>query len=63
MDHKGILAGGEPLKTEFLLQNKATGKIWEISNCVQTASCDTERSGSPGKFTFTLNANGGIGFI
>ena len=51
------------MKTEFLLQNKATGKIWEISNCVQTASWDTERTGSPGKFTFTLNANGGIGFV
>lgn len=51
------------MKTEFLLQNKATGKIWEISNCVQTASWSTERTGSPGKFTFTLNANGGIGFI
>ena len=51
------------MKTELLLQNKASGQIWEISNCVQTASWTTERTGSPGKFTFTINANGGIGFV
>lgn len=51
------------MKTEFLLQNKATGQIWEISNCVQTCSWSTERTGSPGQFTFTINANGGISFV
>ena len=51
------------MKTQLLLQNKASGQIWEISNCVQTCSWETERTGSPGKFTFTLNANGGIGFV
>ncbi len=51
------------MRTELLLQNKTTGQIWEISSCVQTASWTTERTGSPGKFSFTLNANGGVSFL
>ena len=51
------------MKTQLLLHNNASGQIGEISNCVQTCSWETERTGSPGKFTFTLNANGGIGFV
>lgn len=51
------------MRTELLIQNKSTGQIWEVSNCVQSASWTTERTGSPGKFTFTLNANGGVSFF
>lgn len=51
------------MTTELLIQNKATGQIWEVSNCVQTASWTTERTGAPGTFKFTLNANGGISFF
>lgn len=58
-----LFAGDERVKTELLIENKATGKVWEVSNCTQTASWSTERVGSPGKFTFTLNANGGLSFV
>ena len=51
------------MKTEFLIQEKRTGRMWEISNCVQSCSWSTERTGSPGKFTFTVNANGGLSFV
>lgn len=51
------------MTTELLIQEKRTGRIWEVSNCVQTASWSTERTGSPGKFTFTINANGGVSFV
>lgn len=51
------------MKTELLIENKSTGKIWDVSNCTQTASWTTERVGSPGKFTFTVNANGGLSFV
>lgn len=50
------------MKTELLIEEKRTGRIWEISNCVQTCSWSTERTGTPGKFTFTVNANGGLSF-
>lgn len=39
---------------ELLLGNKDTGRIWELSGCAQTASWETNRTGSPGKFTASL---------
>lgn len=51
------------MRTELLIANKRSGQIWEVSNSVQTASWTTERVGAPGKFQFTLNANGGISFL
>ena len=51
------------MKTELLIQNKATGQIWEVSGSVQTASWTTERTGAPGTFKFALNANGGVSFL
>lgn len=40
--------------TEFLLEHKETGVIYELSNCAQSASWETDRTGSPGKFTSSL---------
>lgn len=42
------------MTTEFLIGNKSSGQIFEVSNCAQTASWETERTGSPGKFTSSL---------
>lgn len=47
---------------ELLINNKASGKIWEVSNSVTTASWQTNRTGSPGKFTFTLIKSGDLSF-
>lgn len=51
------------MKTELLIANKRSGKIWECSNCVATCSWETNRTGSPGKFTFTLIKAGDIDFL
>lgn len=51
------------MKAELLIANKRTGQIWDVANCTQQAQWATERTGSPGKFTFTLNANGGVSFV
>ena len=45
------------MKMELLIENKATGQIWDVAPCVQTATWTTERTGSPGSLKFTLNAN------
>lgn len=50
------------MKYELLIANKSTGKIWDVANCTQEVQWTTERTGSPGKLTFTLNANGGVSF-
>lgn len=42
------------MTTEFLIENKASGEILELSNCTTTASWETNRTGSPGKFTASL---------
>lgn len=42
------------MTTEFLLANKASGQVFELSNCATTASWETNRTGSPGKFTATV---------
>ena len=51
------------MTTELLIANKAGGKIWEVSNCTQSAQWTTNRTGSPGTFRFTLNKAGDIGFV
>lgn len=51
------------MKTELLIANKQSGKIWECSGCVQTANWTTNRTGSPGTFKFTLNKAGDISFL
>lgn len=51
------------MTTELLIANKRSGKIWEVSNCVQVASWTTNRTGSPGTFKFTLNKAGDVSFL
>lgn len=50
------------MKTELLIANKSSGKIWECSNSVTTVSWATERTGSPGKLTFTIIKSGDLSF-
>lgn len=50
------------MKTELLIANKTSGRIWNASRCTQKATWTTNRTGSPGTFTFTVNANGGLSF-
>lgn len=39
---------------ELIIGNKLTGAIYDLSSCAQTASWETNRTGSPGKFTCSL---------
>ena len=45
------------MKVELLIQNKATGQIWDVANCTQSVTWTTNRTGSPGTLEFVLNAN------
>lgn len=51
------------MKTELIIGNKRTGKMWEVSNSTTTASYTTERTGSPGKLTFTVIKSGDLDFV
>lgn len=51
------------MTTELLISNKRSGKIWEVSNCVEEAKWTTNRTGSAGKFEFTLLKAGDIAFL
>lgn len=64
MDEAKRIAGGESdVTTELLISNKRSGKIWEVSNCVEQATWTTNRTGSPGKFEFTLIKAGDVAFL
>lgn len=51
------------MTTELLIANKRSGQIWEVSNCVEEAKWTTNRTGSAGKFEFTLLKAGDIAFL
>ena len=51
------------MTTELLSSNKRTGQIWEVSKCVKESTWTTNRTGSPGKFEFTLIKSGNIAFL
>lgn len=51
------------MRTELLIANKRSGKIWEVSNCVEEATWTTNRTGNPGKFEFTLLKAGDVAFL
>lgn len=36
------------MKTELIIANKSSGKMWEISNSTPEVTLSTERTGSPG---------------
>ena len=48
---------------ELLIQEKRTGKIWDAASCTQKATWTTNRTGSPGKFEFTVNKAGDLSFV
>lgn len=48
---------------EFLIENKRNGKIFEVSKSVTTVSVETNRTGSPGKMTFTIIKSGDLDFL
>lgn len=50
------------MKTELIIAVKSTGKIFEVSNSTTTVSYSTERTGSPGKLTFTVIKAGELSF-
>lgn len=50
------------MKTELLIASQNENKIFEVSNSVTTCSWSTERAGSPGKFTFTIEKSGDLSF-
>ena len=51
------------MRTELLIQNKRSGKIWECSNNTQEITWTTERTGSPGKLEFTIVKAGDLDFL
>lgn len=51
------------MKTELIIANRVTGKMWEVSRNVQEATYTTNRTGSPGQFDFTLIKAGDISFL
>lgn len=42
------------MNVEFLIANTASGQVFEASRCTRSASWETNRTGSPGKFTASL---------
>lgn len=50
------------MTTELLIANKSSGKIWEVSNCVQSVKWTTNRTGSPGTLKFTVNKAGDLSY-
>ena len=51
------------MTTELLIANKATGEIFECSNSVTSVKWETNRTGSPGKLTFTIQKSGNLNFL
>ena len=50
------------MTTELLIHNKRTGKLWEVSNSTTQVTWTTERTGSPGKLTFSVVKAGDLSF-
>lgn len=51
------------MKIELLIQEKGTGKIWDIANNTTSATWTTNRTGSPGVFKFTVIKAGDLSFV
>lgn len=50
------------MKTELIIANKSSGKMWEISNSVSQVTWSTERTGSPGTLKFTVVKSGNLSY-
>lgn len=42
------------MKSELIISNKRTGQVFDATNSVTTCTWSTDRSGTAGKFTFTI---------
>ena len=51
------------MKTELIIANKASGQIWEVSNCVSEVTVTTNRTGSPGTLKFTIIKSGDLSYF
>lgn len=51
------------MRTELLIAEKRTGKMWECSSVVKSATYTTNRADSPGTFKFTILKAGDISFV
>ena len=50
-----------PMKYELVIQN-GQGKVFEVSELTDTVEYSTNRTGSPGKLTFSLLKAGDLSF-
>lgn len=50
------------MRPELIIANKSGGHLWEVSNSVTTASFETNRTGSPGTFRFSVVKAGDLSF-
>lgn len=51
------------MRTELLITEKRTGKLWDCASVVSTATYTTNRTDSPGTFKFTILKAGDISFV
>lgn len=51
------------MKTELIIANKSSGKLWEISNSTTEITLETNRTGSPGTLRFTVLKAGDLSFF
>lgn len=51
------------MKTELIIANKSSGKMWEISNSTSEITLETNRTGSPGTLKFTVIKAGDLSFF
>ena len=51
------------MKFELIIANKRNGKMWDVANCTTTVSYTTERTGAPGKLTFTVIKSGDLDYL
>lgn len=51
------------MKTELIIANKSSGKMWEISNSTSEITLETNRTGSPGTLKFTVIKTGDLSFF
>lgn len=50
------------MTTELLITNRRLGKLWNIANITEAATWETNRTGAPGVFKFSLIKSGDIDF-
>lgn len=50
------------MKTELIIANKSSGKMWEISNSTPEITWTTDRTGSPGTLKFNVIKAGDLSF-